>query len=57
VSGVEVQNVYVYNALGKEVINSVSPVLNVGELNNGMYYVRVLFSNGQYITKPLFKQP
>jgi hypothetical protein len=57
VSGVEVQNVYVYNALGKEVINSVSPVLNVGELNNGIYYVRVLFSNGQYITKPLFKQP
>ncbi len=55
VSESEITRYAVYNAIGKEILNGSSHNIDIENLNNGMYYVRIFFANGQYIVKPLVK--
>ncbi len=56
VSESEVTQYAVYNTIGKEVLNGFSSDISIENLNDGMYYVRIFFANGQYIVKPLVKE-
>lgn len=53
-------SVEVYDVKGsliyKEEIKSKTHILNIQELTNGVYYIRLKLNNGEYVTKKLVKQ-
>ena len=49
------QSVEVYNLVGQQIINSTTSVIDMGSLNQGIYFVRV-FCEGGMITKRIVKQ-
>jgi hypothetical protein len=46
----------VFNVLGKNILQGISPNINISHLDNGLYYISVNFENGQYTIKPFIKK-
>jgi len=49
------QSVVVYNIVGQQVMTSTESVLNLNELTEGVYFVRVVCEGGMF-TKRIVKQ-
>jgi hypothetical protein len=54
-SPIKISSVEVYNMVGQQVLKSNTKSINVLELSQGMYYVKVGLENGQTIVKTLMK--
>ena len=49
------QSVEVYNLVGQLVMTSVLPIVDMSDLNQGIYFVRVM-ADGKTVTKRVVKQ-
>jgi hypothetical protein len=54
-SPIKISSIEVYNMVGQQVLKSNTKSINVLELSQGMYYVKVGLENGQTIIKTLIK--
>jgi hypothetical protein len=56
VSDFDVKQLTVFNSLGKQVFTSNSTKMNIADLTDGIYYVRVEFVNGGHVVKTFEKK-
>jgi hypothetical protein len=54
-SPIKISSIEVYNMVGQQVLKSNTKSINVLQLSQGMYYVKVGLENGQTIVKTLIK--
>ncbi len=55
VTAQNLQSVEVYNLMGQKVMATTTPVINIGSLNQGIYFVRVK-ADGKTVTERIVKQ-
>lgn len=55
-SYIKIENINIYNTLGKLIINTENKMIDVSNFEKGLYLINIKFKNGKQITKKIIKQ-